>query len=121
MNPTSPQHAHPSENSSNAHSSTFPLKQTFHQAGKPVYIKSGHKLGKAEYLFTKIDEKKAEEWREHYGGNQAERIQKQKEEAAAQAKKQAQKEKAKAKKAEKKKRGWCGEECEGRQGYGYCK
>ena len=72
---------------------------------EPVYIKSGHKLGKAEYLFTKIDEKKAEEWREHYGGNQAERIQKQKEEAAAQAKKQAQKEKAKAKKAEKKKGG----------------
>ena len=68
----------------------------------PVYIKPGHKIGKAEYLFSRIDEKKAEEWREHFGGNQGERLKKQKEEAEAAAKKAAQKEKAKQKKAEKK-------------------
>ena len=83
----------------------IPSESDISSGWKPTYIKPGHKLGKPEYLFTKIDEKKAEEWREHYGGNQAERIQKQKEEAAAQAKKQAQKDKARAKKAEKKKGG----------------
>ena len=80
----------------------IPSEEDIASGWKPVYITPGHKLGKAEYLFSKIDEKKAEEWREYYGGNQAERIKKQQEEAAAAAKKQAQKEKAKAKKAEKK-------------------
>lgn len=65
----------------------------------PTYIKSGHKIGKAEYLFTKIDEKKADEWREHFGGNQAEREKKKKAEAELAAKKAADKEKKKAKKA----------------------
>lgn len=36
-------------------------------------LKPGHKLGKAEYLFTKIDEKKEAEWRSKYGGTQASR------------------------------------------------
>lgn len=65
----------------------------------PTYIKPGHKIGQAEYLFTKIDEKKADEWREYFGGNQDEREKKRKEEAEAAAKKAAQKEKTKAKKA----------------------
>lgn len=68
----------------------------------PTYIKSGHKIGKAAYLFTRIDEKKADEWRDLFGGNQAEREKKKKEEAELAAKKAAQKEKAKAKKKEKK-------------------
>ncbi len=65
----------------------------------PTYIKPGHKIGKAEYLFTRIDEKKADEWRELFGGNQAEREKKKKEEAELAAKKAEQKQKAKAKKA----------------------
>lgn len=36
-------------------------------------LQGGHKLGKAEYLFTKIDEKKEAEWRSKYGGTQASR------------------------------------------------
>lgn len=68
----------------------------------PKYIKPGHKIGKAAYLFTRIDEKKADEWRDLYGGNQADREKKRKEEAELAAKKAAQKEKAKAKKKEKK-------------------
>ena len=69
---------------------------------KPTYLKSGHKIGSAAYLFSRIDEKKADEWREMFGGNQAERKKKQEEEAKVAAKKLASKEKAKAKKAEKK-------------------
>lgn len=65
----------------------------------PTYIKPGHTIGKAEYLFTRIDEKKADEWREYFGGNQAAREKKRKEEAEAAAKKLAEKAKKKAKKA----------------------
>ena len=68
----------------------------------PTYIKPGHKIGKAEYLFSRIDEKKADEWKALFGGNQEERRKKQEEEAKVAVKKALQKEKAKAKKAEKK-------------------
>ena len=61
-------------------------------------IKPGHQIGKAQYLFTQIDPKREDEWREMYGGTQAERLKK--EEASA--KKAAQKAAAKAKKAESK-------------------
>ncbi|KAJ2845643.1 methionine--tRNA ligase mes1, partial [Coemansia erecta] len=32
----------------------------------------GHVIGKAEYLFTRIDEKKIDEWRARFGGSQSE-------------------------------------------------
>ena len=56
-------------------------------------LKAGHKVGKAKHLFSRIDEKKETEWREMYGGTQAERTKK---EAAAEA--------ARVKKANKKKK-----------------
>lgn len=61
-------------------------------------IKPGHHIGKAKYLFTQIDPKKEEEWREMYGGTQAERLKKEEETA----KKAAVKAAVKAKKAERK-------------------
>jgi methionyl-tRNA synthetase len=48
-------------------------------------LKCGHKIGKAAYLFTRIPEEKEEEWRNKYGGTQAQRL----EEEAAKAKKAA--------------------------------
>ncbi|KAJ2041998.1 methionine--tRNA ligase mes1, partial [Coemansia sp. S16] len=32
----------------------------------------GHVIGNADYLFTRIDEKKIDEWRAKYGGKQEE-------------------------------------------------
>ena len=61
-------------------------------------IKPGHQIGKAKYLFGLIDAKKEDEWREMFGGTQAERA-KRDEEAA---KKAAKKTEAAAKKAAKK-------------------
>ena len=61
-------------------------------------IMPGHHIGKAKYLFTLIDPKKEDEWRDMYGGTQAER-QKKEEETA---KKAAAKAAVKAKKAERK-------------------
>lgn len=58
-------------------------------------LKPGHKIGKAAYLFSKIDEKKIDEWRDKYGGTQASRAA----EEAAKKKKAEEKEKKKAKKA----------------------
>ncbi|KAJ9662770.1 methionine--tRNA ligase mes1 [Neophaeococcomyces mojaviensis] len=80
----------------------IPSEEDIANGWKPTYIKPGHKINKAAYLFTRIDEKKADEWRDMFGGNQAEREKKKKEEAEAAAKKAAQKEKAKAKKQAKK-------------------
>lgn len=40
----------------------------------PTALPSGHKIGKAAYLFTKIPEEKEEEWRSKYGGTQASRL-----------------------------------------------
>ncbi|KAG5292788.1 methionyl-tRNA synthetase [Histoplasma ohiense] len=65
---------------------------------KPALIKPGHQIGKAKYLFSQIDPKKADEWREMFGGSQAERLKKEQDAAKALAKKAA----TKAKKKEKK-------------------
>ncbi|KAH8893497.1 methionyl-tRNA synthetase [Thozetella sp. PMI_491] len=64
----------------------------------PEVLKPGHKIGKAEYLFTRIDDKKVTEWKERYGGTQETRAA----EAEAKRKKQEDKERKKAKKAGKK-------------------
>jgi methionyl-tRNA synthetase len=64
----------------------------------PDALKSGHKIGKAEYLFTRIDEKKEDEWRSKYGGTQASRAA----EEAAKAKKAADKLRDKERKKAKK-------------------
>ncbi|KAK4448263.1 tRNA synthetases class I (M)-domain-containing protein [Podospora aff. communis PSN243] len=68
----------------------------------PEVLKPGHKLGKAEYLFTRIDDKKIAEWKERYGGTQASRAAEEAAKEALKAKKQAEKDKKKAKKAAKK-------------------
>lgn len=60
-------------------------------------IKPGHEIGKAKYLFSQIDPKKEDEWRDMFGGTQAERLKKDEETAKAAAKKAV----SKAKKAEK--------------------
>ena len=77
----------------------IPSEEDIENGWLPTYIKPGHKLGTPSYLFTKIEENKAEEWREFFGGSQAEREKKKKEEEAVAAKKAARKEQAKAKKA----------------------
>ncbi|KAL9585165.1 MAG: hypothetical protein Q9212_001690 [Teloschistes hypoglaucus] len=61
-------------------------------------IKPHHQIGKAKYLFSQIEPAKEDEWRELFGGTQAERLKKSEAAAKAAAKKAA----AKAKKAEKK-------------------
>ncbi|CDM30051.1 hypothetical protein DTO013E5_8080 [Penicillium roqueforti] len=71
---------------------------------KPTSLKAGHKIGKAAYLFTRIDPKKADEWREMFGGSQSDRKKKEDEAAKQAAKKAA----AKAKKKEKKEKGRAG-------------
>ncbi|RAL09290.1 methionine--tRNA ligase MES1 [Aspergillus homomorphus CBS 101889] len=68
---------------------------------KPTAVQPGHKIGKAQYLFSRIDPKKADEWRDLFGGSQADR-QKKEEEAARVAAKKAANAAAKAKKKEKK-------------------
>ncbi|KAK2805971.1 hypothetical protein FQN50_005986 [Emmonsiellopsis sp. PD_5] len=65
---------------------------------KPTLIKPGHRIGKAKYLFSNIDVKKADEWRELFGGSQAERLKKKEEEERVLAKKAANKAKKKEKK-----------------------
>lgn len=64
----------------------------------PATLAPGHKIGKAAYLFTRIDEKKEAEWRDKYGGTQASRAL----ELAAKEKKAADKVRDKQRKAEKK-------------------
>lgn len=64
----------------------------------PTALKGGHKINKAEYLFTRIDDKKEEEWRLKYGGTQASRMA----EEEAKAKKKADKERDKERKKLKK-------------------
>lgn len=61
-------------------------------------LRPGHHIGKAMYLFAQIDPKKEDEWRDMYGGTQAERLKKDEETA----KKAAAKAAVKAKKAERK-------------------
>lgn len=72
----------------------------------PDALCGGHKIGKPEYLFTKIDEKMEEEWRVKYGGTQAtralaeqEKAKKLADKARDKARKAAKKEAEKAKKA----------------------
>lgn len=67
---------------------------------KPTALKSGHKIGKAKYLFSRIDPKKEEEWRSMFGGTQAERAKKEEETAMKAAKKAADKAKKERKKKE---------------------
>lgn len=64
----------------------------------PSVLKSGHKIGKPAYLFTRIDEKKAEEWRKQYGGTQASRLAEEEAQAKKKADKARDKERKKAKK-----------------------
>lgn len=64
----------------------------------PDLLSGGHKIGKAAYLFTRIDESKEAEWREQYGGTQASR----QAEAEAKAKKAADKARDKERKKAKK-------------------
>jgi methionyl-tRNA synthetase len=64
----------------------------------PDVLSGGHKIGKAAYLFTRIDESKEAEWREQYGGTQASR----QAEAEAKAKKAADKARDKERKKAKK-------------------
>jgi methionyl-tRNA synthetase len=64
----------------------------------PTTLQGGHKIGKAAYLFTRIDEKKEDEWRIKYGGTQASRVA----DEEAKAKKKADKERDKERKKLKK-------------------
>lgn len=80
----------------------IPSEEDIEHGWRPTYLLTGHKIGKAEYLFTRIDEKKAEEWREMFGGTQEARRQKEEEAAKIAQQKAEKKQKAKEKKAEKK-------------------
>lgn len=68
---------------------------------RPAILHGGHRIGKAELLFTRIDPKQGEEWRELFGGSQAERNARRAEAEKVAAKKAANKA-SKAKKKEKK-------------------
>jgi methionyl-tRNA synthetase len=81
----------------------IPSEDDIERGWKPTHLPAGHKIGKAEYLFTRIDEKKADEWREIFGGTQEGRRQKAEEAAKIAQKKTDQKKKAKEKKAKEKK------------------
>ncbi|TQS38560.1 hypothetical protein Golomagni_00930 [Golovinomyces magnicellulatus] len=60
-------------------------------------ISGGHKIGKPEYLFTRIPDEKINEWREKYGGTQATRLAEQQAKAKKLADKARDKERKKAK------------------------
>jgi methionyl-tRNA synthetase len=62
-------------------------------------LKGGHKIGKAAYLFLKIDDKKVEEWKTKFGGTQASRLAEEEAKAKKKAEKEREKERKKAKKA----------------------
>ena len=85
----------------NAPFGVIPSLDELKDGWKPVALKGGHKIGKAKYLFSRIDPKKADEWRELFGGSQADRQKKEDEAAKAAAKKAANKA-SKLKKKEKK-------------------
>jgi methionyl-tRNA synthetase len=74
--------------------SVKPIPDTF----DAEVLKPGHKIGKAEYLFTRIDQKQIDQWKEMFGGTQESRAA----EAEAKRKKQEEKERKKASKAKKK-------------------
>ncbi|BDD55034.1 methionine--tRNA ligase mes1 [Monascus purpureus] len=85
----------------NAPFANIPSPEDVKDGWKPVTIKPGHTIGKAKYLFSRIDPKKADEWRDLFGGSQAERQKKEEEAAKAEAKRAANRA-SKAKKKEKK-------------------
>jgi len=64
---------------------------------EPNTVKPGHKIGKAAYLFSRIDDKKIAEWKEKFGGSAETRAA----EEEAKRKKQEEKERKKAAKAAK--------------------
>jgi methionyl-tRNA synthetase len=64
----------------------------------PDALPGGHEIGNAAYLFTRIDEKKEEEWRTRYGGSQASRAAEEEAKAKKAADKLREKERKKAKK-----------------------
>jgi methionyl-tRNA synthetase len=63
----------------------------------PAALTSGHKIGKAAYLFTKIPDEKEAEWRSAYGGTQASRLAEEEAKAKKAADKARDKERKKAK------------------------
>lgn len=77
----------------------IPSLEDIENGWKPVALEPGRKIGKAKYLFSRIDLKKADEWREMFGGTQGERLKKDEEAAKAAAKKAATKAKKKEKRA----------------------
>lgn len=83
----------------NAPFAYIPSLEDIKDGWKPVALKPGHKIGKAKYLFSRIDSKKADEWRSLFGGSQAERQKKEDDAAKVAAKKAASKAKKKDKKA----------------------
>lgn len=64
----------------------------------PNALAPGHKIGKATYLFSKIDDNKEKEWRERFGGTQASRLAEEEAKAKKKADKERDKERKKAKK-----------------------
>ena len=76
----------------------IPTLEDIKDGWKPTALKPGHKIGKAKYLFSRIDPKKADEWREMFGGSQEERKKKDEEAAKAAAKKAANRARRKEKK-----------------------
>ena len=71
----------------------------------PGTLPGGHKIGKAAYLFTKINEEKEEEFRKRYGGTQASRLAEEEAKAKKAADRARDKERKKAKKEAEKKGG----------------
>ncbi|KAK2731977.1 hypothetical protein FQN57_003052 [Myotisia sp. PD_48] len=49
----------------------LPALEDLSDGWKPTLLKPGHLIGKAKYLFSNIDIKKADEWREMFGGSAA--------------------------------------------------
>ncbi|KAG0652440.1 Methionyl-tRNA synthetase [Hyphodiscus hymeniophilus] len=64
----------------------------------PGALASGHKIGKAAYLFTTIKPEKEKEWREKYGGTQESRLKEEQDKAKKAADKARDKERKKARK-----------------------
>lgn len=64
------------------------------------FLPAGHRIGKAAYLFSRIDEKKENEWRDMFGGLRARKL-KEEEVARKQAQKEAKKKREKERKAAK--------------------
>lgn len=67
----------------------------------PDALKGGHKIGKAAYLFTRIDDKKVAEWKDKFGGSAESRAAEEAAKKKKQEDKEREKERKKAKKAAK--------------------